>query len=177
MSYLEDFNNFQSEFLYLISLIKISKNMWKKELYDKLYKSLKMIIRSLEVKDNISFTQYCKETQSFTWELTNVVKEHFEQQAISLTSRSLKLAKLASSFKIKITVTITKELKVLTQTLRSLKSVTNMKIKCYWCGKLDYIAFEYSQKKTEAKMLEKINNMSFDESNESNSNISDLENE
>ena len=65
MSYLDDFNNFQSEFLCLISLIKVSKNMWKKELHDKLYKLLKMVMRSLEAKDDVSFAQYCKEAQSF----------------------------------------------------------------------------------------------------------------
>ena len=84
--------------------------MWKKELYDKLYKLLKIIIRSLEVKNNISFTWYYKEAQSFAWELTNIVKKCFKQQVILLISR---LSKSASLFKIKITVTIIKELKAL----------------------------------------------------------------
>ena len=66
-------------------------------------------MRSLEVKDDISFTQYCKEAQSFAQELTDIVKKHSEQQVISLISRSSKLAKSASLFKIKITVTIIKE--------------------------------------------------------------------
>ena len=90
-----------------------------------------MIIRSLEVKDNINFTWYYKEVQSFAQELTDAVKKYSEWQAILLTLESSKLAKSASLFKIKITVTITKESEALTQTLKSSKLVTNTEIKCY----------------------------------------------
>ena len=93
-----------------------------------------------------------------------------------MTSRSSKSTKSASSFKVKIIITITKESEASTQTLKSSKPVTNTEMKCYWCDKPGYIASECSQKKAETKMLEETDDMSFDESNESNSNILDLKN-
>lgn len=55
MSYLEDFNNFHSEFLCLTALAKIPRDMWKEEIHDKLYGSLKVTMGGLAAKDDVSF--------------------------------------------------------------------------------------------------------------------------
>ena len=130
MSYLEDFNDFHSEFLRLTALTKISRDMWKEEIHDKLYSSLKIIMRDLAGRDDVEFDQYCKKAQNFAREHSDAGKERFERRA-TVTAKSMKTS---STLKIKTTEVIKG-----TEATRFTRSVTSRGDavqKCYRCGML-----------------------------------------
>ena len=63
MSYLENFNTFQSEFLRLINSVKMLTDQWKKKVHNKLYDSLQVQMKIYVTDENMFFNVYCKKTQ------------------------------------------------------------------------------------------------------------------
>ena len=84
--------------------------------------------------------------------------------------------KLTSLFKVKIIVTIIKEIEALIQALKLLKLVISTEIKYYQCDKLSHITSKCSQKKVKTKILKKTDDIIFDESSKFNLDILNLEN-
>ena len=128
-------------------------------------------MKDLADRDDVEFDQYCKKAQNFARKHSDADKERFERRATVTT----KLMKTFSTLKIKTTEVI-KETEV-TRLTRTVTSMSDVVQKCYRCEKLNHISFDCSQKTAETKLLKEADDMSFNETSRSESNVNESEKE
>ena len=145
MPYLENFNTFQSEFLWLSNSAKMSADQWKEEIHNKLYDSLWVQMEIYVADEDMSFDVYCKKAQQFARGLTKAderTREWKNQQKLQRKQSALK-------FKRKIMTTTTA---VAREAPRSVLA----DITCYACNKKGHLARNCPEelKKVEIKIIE-----------------------
>ena len=128
-------------------------------------------MKDLADRNDVKFNQYCKKAQNFAREHNNADKERFERR----TTVTIKLIKTFNTLKIKTTEVI-KETEV-TRFTRAVTSMSDVVQKCYRCEKLNYILFDCSQKTAETKLLKETDDMSFNETSRSESDVNESEKE
>jgi len=65
LNYLGDFGAFYSEFVRLANLSRKAKDLWKEDIHDKLYASLRTHMELFVVDDGCDFETYCQKAQHF----------------------------------------------------------------------------------------------------------------
>ena len=144
MTYLSDFNTFQSEFLRLANSAKMPTNQWKEELHDKLYDQLQVQMEVYVADDEISFDGYCNKAQQFARGLTRAGERE--------RARKDQLQKKRSVPRFERKATVAAETQETTKP--TTKPVTPV-VKCYACDKVGHYAKDCTQKpKAEAKGID-----------------------